>query len=325
MARSNLTIAIAPFDVDETLPGDSDFINQHPSNARTMRDVIESWISVEHDTFGRHAIGRGTTVARDAITDWVVGALWINTDNTPNEFEFTVSIDPDVWVTLGSITLLDTLVTGPGTVTDSNIVLFDGTTGFLTKEATEGILTTVSQVDAEAGTATDRRIWTAERARESAEANSAYRQVQHTVKTDTFSLVNPTTWTDITGLSVSITPRDTDNEIEGEVTVSLGILTNTRVYFRVLRGASTVVSPVGDAASSRTQVMSSDFNDSTTALQTHTFKFFDTPAAASAQTYKVQMFNAAAGTSYINRTNSDTDSAATPRGASSITVREVNV
>ncbi len=163
-------MATPPFNIDETIPGDNDVVSAHPSNARTFRDVIESWISVEHDTYGRHQIGRGNTAARDAITTWEVGALWINTDETPNRLEFTVSIDPDVWVTLGSVTLFDTKVTGPGTVTDERIVLFDGTTGYLVKESTEGILATVTQGVAEAGTATDRAIWTAQRVKQAIDA-----------------------------------------------------------------------------------------------------------------------------------------------------------
>lgn len=43
-----------PFNISETLPGDNDIVSQHPPNARTMRDTVESWILWEHNVQGRH-------------------------------------------------------------------------------------------------------------------------------------------------------------------------------------------------------------------------------------------------------------------------------
>lgn len=64
-------------------------------------------------------------------------------------------------------------VVGPGSAVDGNIALFDGTTGKLIKDALEGILDTISQAEAEAGTATTRRIFTAERVKQAIEALAA--------------------------------------------------------------------------------------------------------------------------------------------------------
>lgn len=47
-------MASPPFTIDETLPGDSDIVSQHPANARTFRDVVESWLLVNHNVQGRH-------------------------------------------------------------------------------------------------------------------------------------------------------------------------------------------------------------------------------------------------------------------------------
>lgn len=43
-----------PFNINETIPGDTDIVSQHPANARTFRDTVESWILTEHNVNGRH-------------------------------------------------------------------------------------------------------------------------------------------------------------------------------------------------------------------------------------------------------------------------------
>lgn len=47
-------MASPPFNINQSLPGDSDIVSQHPPNARTFRDVVESWLSINHDTNGNH-------------------------------------------------------------------------------------------------------------------------------------------------------------------------------------------------------------------------------------------------------------------------------
>lgn len=44
----------APFDINEALPGDTDVIAQHPVGARLFRDIVESWLKVDHDVNGLH-------------------------------------------------------------------------------------------------------------------------------------------------------------------------------------------------------------------------------------------------------------------------------
>lgn len=48
-------MASPPFSINQALPGDSDIVSQHPGNARTFRDVVESWLLINHDTNGNHA------------------------------------------------------------------------------------------------------------------------------------------------------------------------------------------------------------------------------------------------------------------------------
>lgn len=48
-------MASPPFNINQALPGDSDIVSQHPSNARTFRDIVESWLLIDHNNLGQHA------------------------------------------------------------------------------------------------------------------------------------------------------------------------------------------------------------------------------------------------------------------------------
>jgi microcystin-dependent protein len=47
-------VASPPFDINAALPGDNDIVSQHPTNARAMRDIVESWLLINHNVQGRH-------------------------------------------------------------------------------------------------------------------------------------------------------------------------------------------------------------------------------------------------------------------------------
>src|SRR5690606_20721326 len=83
---------MAPWDVDSAHPADDDIISQFPANERNSRSQIEGWMDYEHDkTTGRHKIPAGDTATRDGITEFVDGALWINTSFTPARLQMRVS------------------------------------------------------------------------------------------------------------------------------------------------------------------------------------------------------------------------------------------
>lgn len=48
-------MATAPFNINQALPGDNDIVSQHPGNARSFRDIVESWLLINHDTNGYHS------------------------------------------------------------------------------------------------------------------------------------------------------------------------------------------------------------------------------------------------------------------------------
>jgi|GEM_PF-4821714 len=89
-------MASPPFNPSETTPADGSLINAFPAAERTFRDIIESWLLIEHGRSGHHTILMGTTTERDAITDWEVGSIFYN--ETTDRIEIVESIGPVVWI-----------------------------------------------------------------------------------------------------------------------------------------------------------------------------------------------------------------------------------
>ena len=145
-------------------------------------------------------------------------------------------------------------------------------------------------------------------------------QVNSTTLSSTFTTTS-TSFTDITGLSVSITPSATSSKIMVYATINgsqdYGV---NDAALQLVRG-STAIS-VGDTTASRTSA-SAQFNSFFGSAQSsQSILFLDSPATVSATTYKIQMINSAAGTSYINRVKSDTTGSY--RTVSAITVMEIS-
>lgn len=92
-------MATPPFNIAETTPGDSDIVSQFPTAERTYRDVVEDWITTEHDTYGHHKLPSLTTTERDADTNWSVGSLIYN--ETVKQLQFALTADPDTWYSEG--------------------------------------------------------------------------------------------------------------------------------------------------------------------------------------------------------------------------------
>jgi hypothetical protein len=144
-------------------------------------------------------------------------------------------------------------------------------------------------------------------------------QVVSTAKTDTFTTAS-TSYTDVTGLSVSITPTLNTSKImvfcmiQGSQDV--GVADNG---VQLVRDSTAIA--LGDASGSHLQVSTTFNNYATSFMDTKIIMFLDNPATTSATTYKIQIINQAAGTAYINRTK--LDSATSPRGISTITVMEI--
>lgn len=88
-------MASPPFSIAETSPGDTDIVAAFPTDERSFRDTVESFLSFEHDpTTGRHKIPVVTTAAK-ALLSFAVGSLVYDTDL--DELEVVTSTGPNVF------------------------------------------------------------------------------------------------------------------------------------------------------------------------------------------------------------------------------------
>tara|TARA_R100001079_G_C4360931_1_gene115004 strand:- start:30 stop:557 length:528 start_codon:yes stop_codon:yes gene_type:complete len=149
-------------------------------------------------------------------------------------------------------------------------------------------------------------------------------QTKSTTKTDTFDTTS-TSFTDVTGLSVNITPSSSSNKILITGLVCYGG-SDGEPYgytFNLMRD-STAIS-IHDAASNRTRATlgTQGFNNGD-ATMGHSFNFLDSPSTTSQVTYKIQARAENPKTLYVNRgAEADGDAAITSRFVSTITVMEI--
>ena len=147
-------------------------------------------------------------------------------------------------------------------------------------------------------------------------------QVVTTNKTDTFT-TSSTSYADVTGLSVTITPSSSASNILVSLSMCFSGDNTTNAYVRLVRGSTAIA--IGDANGSRVRFTMSNYQGSASSnfAPTSGVVFLDSPATTSATTYKVQMQNQGTGTVYVNRSSTYTDSSSSGTGISIITVMEV--
>jgi hypothetical protein len=151
-------------------------------------------------------------------------------------------------------------------------------------------------------------------------------QVLESVKTDTASTTavgaSPV---DITGMTVDITPSATTSKVLVFCNVSIGGPANNSTYITLARvvGGVEVIPLIGDTAGSRTSAAASTTSAHASGPAVSALQYLDSPATTSAVTYNVKWAQQYAGTSYLNRSSTDTDSSAYERTTSSITVMEI--
>jgi hypothetical protein len=148
-------------------------------------------------------------------------------------------------------------------------------------------------------------------------------QALSATKTDTFTTVS-TSWVDITGLSVSITPTSATSKILIFASLQISNATVSQgTYFRFVRDSTPI--NIGDAIGSRSQVtnMSQEGSSAGRFITPMNSIFLDSPATTSATTYKLQTNCLDAGTICINRSGGNTDGASYATTVSSITVMEI--
>jgi hypothetical protein len=147
--------------------------------------------------------------------------------------------------------------------------------------------------------------------------------VVQVTKTNTFTS-SSTTFVTVTGLEATITPTTNTSKVLVVVQINVG-LSNAGGFghFKVTGGNTSGY--VGDAASNRIRtvfggVTAANLDEATMGLS---IVYLDSPASAAATTYQVEARQAGSGSVFVNRSANDPDSAAGARGASSITLIEV--
>lgn len=150
-------------------------------------------------------------------------------------------------------------------------------------------------------------------------------QVVSTTKTDTFT-TSSTSFTDVTGLTATITPSSASNKVLVIASVMVGVYNSSGygAYLRLSRGGTGIA--VGDADGNKRQAGSgidgtrARYSPANFALMT-----LDSPATTSSTTYAVQasVNNIASGAIFINRALAEGDNDGYVRVSSTITAIEV--
>ena len=148
-------------------------------------------------------------------------------------------------------------------------------------------------------------------------------QVKSVTKTDPFTTAS-TSYVDVTGISVTITPTRSDSKIFVLLT-SCGNTNGSKGYGRLMRDSTAIA--VGDADGSTVQA-TFDMNNAGASNRGASYvgQILDSPATTSATTYKLQVRHEnGSGNININRINSTDDSAVAGRYSSTITLMEFSV
>ena len=149
-------------------------------------------------------------------------------------------------------------------------------------------------------------------------------QVVQTVKTDTTSISTIDTWTDISGMSVSITPSSSSNKILVTAVLNTSITASSYYSLRLEKGGTAIA--VGDAASNRSQgYYGQGPRSNAEVMDNTTVNFLDTAGSTSAITYNIAWYIAhqSGSTLYLNRSNFDANADYAQRTSSTITAIEV--
>ena len=143
-------------------------------------------------------------------------------------------------------------------------------------------------------------------------------QIKQTFLNTATSTSTSGSFTDISGMSVSITPKFNTSKIF--VMITLGCISSNggiSVGFRLLRDSTLI----GNAADTTLQSgFTNIYEGGNSSLFSASHNFLDSPSTTSAITYKLQWRNSS-GTTYLNRYSGSSDSY---NGSSTITAMEVS-
>ena len=131
-------------------------------------------------------------------------------------------------------------------------------------------------------------------------------QVVSATKTDVFQ-TSSSSFVDVTGLSVSITPASTSNKILVFCSGVYGKTTNDNFHHQLVRDSTAILTNIVDPATN------------TNETDVFSMTVLDAPSSSSSLTYKLQIKNDGTNPVNINRNNAGSSD----RGDTTITVMEI--
>jgi hypothetical protein len=146
-------------------------------------------------------------------------------------------------------------------------------------------------------------------------------QVQDAIYTDVQDFTQDT-WTAVTSLAISITPKSACNKVLLRTMNTLGSGSAGLVANRFCVGGSVISGSVGIASGSRLQSSGSAAINGSGQSSCIFAEYLHSPASISAQNYTVEV-HSSDGAGKVNRSSGDSDSSGYPRGVSVFTVTEI--
>tara|TARA_Y100000768_G_C23945305_1_gene667269 strand:+ start:25 stop:648 length:624 start_codon:yes stop_codon:yes gene_type:complete len=156
-------------------------------------------------------------------------------------------------------------------------------------------------------------------------------KVVSTTKTDYFTANDVSSYTDVTGMTLNITPTSTGSKILILINLQYGDNGNGYTGFRLLRGSTSIgfTTALDNQNSSNTRdsafgAMSGDAQN-TYKLHSSSYSFLDNPSynLGDTLTYKLQLITWSSTTFHLNRPNSIGNARYTMGGASTISAMEI--
>ena len=153
-------------------------------------------------------------------------------------------------------------------------------------------------------------------------------QVKQTLKTDSFHTTSQS-YTDITGMTVSITPKFNTSKILLQCNLQFGGGLNLYAPVRLLRGSTHIGQSTVYSGGQTNATFSLNLGDGSGTANHYkvfstVYQILDSPATTSAVTYKLQVSSWAGRNFYINRSEQDSGAAWTHGASSSMTAMEVS-
>ena len=150
-------------------------------------------------------------------------------------------------------------------------------------------------------------------------------QVKQTLKTDSFHTTSQS-YTDITGMTISITPKFNTSKILLQCNLQFGGGLNLYAPVRLLRGSTHIGQSTVYSGNQTNATFSLNLSEDADQYKifSSVYQILDSPATTSAVTYKLQVSSWVGRDFYLNRSQQDSGAAWTHGASSTMTAMEVS-